>query len=160
MALLGIAFSTWFIINTLRSPSDERAFVIDEILVENPVVEPGQPVRFVMKARRFHQCPSIIAAFWMTEGNEAWTRFPPTTGGYTDLNPGGYTVRFSAPAPMENTLTGEQPDPGVYHYKSLNSPLCDNMGATETPPVDICLVVPGKPQPACVETMTRPPKRG
>jgi hypothetical protein len=39
--------------------------------------------------------------------------------------------------------------PGIYRYKSVNAPLCDNLGATETPPVTICLVVPGLPSPAC-----------
>lgn len=153
--LAGVIFSTWFIVNAMRTPGTDPAFLIDRIRVRTPVVEPGQPVRFEMEARRYHACASIIASFWLGEDGEAWTRFPPLTGGYTDVNPDGYTISFSVPAPERNTVTNELPRPGLYRYKSINAPLCDNLGATETPPVSICLVVPGLPRPAC-STQTGP----
>lgn len=142
-------FSLWYFIDRALNPESQPAFVIDAISVKNPVVKPGEPVSIVIQARRFEACPSIIAAFWLDDEGVPVTRFPPTTGGYTSVNTEGYTVTFNVPAPVVDTLTGVPAPPGVYHYKSVNAPLCDRLAPTETPDVAICLIVPGLPMPPC-----------
>jgi hypothetical protein len=158
LVLAAVGLQTWYIVDRLRSPGDSPAFEIQSIRILNPVVQPGEVVYFEMDAVRYHNCPSIIASFWMTEDGRPWTRFPPLTGGYGGVdearthNP--YRVNFEQRAPGNNTVTGDVPVPGRYVYRSLNAPLCDNMAATETPPVSICLVVPGLPEPPCVGRMS------
>lgn len=144
-------FTTWWAVTEAPSPSaGTPALVIDRAYVKNPQVQPGQAVTIELQARRFHLCPSIIASFWLREDGQPWTRFPPITGGYTEVSTGGYVVDFNVPAPTENTLTGEKPIPGIYRYRSVNAPLCDGLQPTETPDtLRICLVVPGEPKPAC-----------
>lgn len=158
LVLAAVGLQTWYIVDRMRSPGDEKAFEVHAFRVLNPVVRPGEVVYFEMEATRTHNCPSLIAAFWMTDDGRPWTRFPPLTGGYAGIDAVGsgspYTVHFEQRAPGNNTVTGDVPVPGVYTYRSINAPLCDNMGATETPDVSICLVVPGLPDPACLSHMT------
>ena len=154
--IFAVAASAWYIVTALRAPPTDQAFVIDSIKAMPDVVAPGEPVRFDMTARRFHVCPSIIADFWIKgkgEDVQAWTRFPPATGGYTEINEDGYAISFDRPAPENNSTTNSPPEPGIYWFKSINAPLCDGLSATETPPVSVCLVVPGLPAPACVHQM-------
>jgi hypothetical protein len=156
-AVLGMGLWT---VRELRAPPVNQAFVIDSIQATPNVVEPNEPVRFDMTARRFHVCPSIIADFWIKgkgEDVQAWTRFPPATGGYTEVNTEGYSISFERPAPGDNTTSHSPPEPGIYWFKSINAPLCDGFSATETPPVSVCLVVPGLPAPACVDQMSALP---
>ena len=146
-------FSVWYFIDRALHPGPRPALMIDAIRVENPIVEPGEPVQITINARRFEACPSIIAAFWMNDKAQPVTRFPPITGGYTSVDQDGYEVTFNVPAPTVDTMTGVPAAPGEYHYKSINAPLCQHLAPTETPDAVICLVVPGLPKPPCFAEM-------
>jgi hypothetical protein len=146
--LLMSGFSTWYIIDRIVNPTD-KAFEIQDFTVINPVVAPGEVVVFSLTGARYHNCPSIIASFWMDEDGAPVTRFPPLTGGYTPLDPDGYTIPVRIPAPDRDTVTGEPVPPGIYHYRSLNAPLCRHLSPTETPDAVICLVRPDQPKPPC-----------
>lgn len=152
VVLVVTGLSIWYFLDRALHPEAEPAFVVDSVSVAKRIVEPGEPVTIRMRARRFHACPSVIAAFWLNDAGTPIVRFPPTTGGYTDVDPDGYEVTFNVPAPDFDTLTGVPAAPGLYHYKSTNAPLCEHLAPTETPDnIVVCLVVPGRPPPDCAK---------
>jgi len=150
LILFAIAGSTLYIVSSVTKPATEPAFSITSVKPENEVYEMGRPVRFVVQGERFRNCPSVIAAFWLTNDGTAWTRFPPLTGGYADLHATEWS--FSVAGPGLNTTTGEAPKAGIYRYKALSAPLCDRAAVTETGPIPVCFTIPGEPLPPCAKT--------
>ena len=129
MTMLGMAILlTQLVLFASREP---QPFVVQKVESVTPEVRAGETATIRYTVDRNRVCPAMVFGWWVKKDtNEAVVRFPPETGGYSQVGKGIH-VNVRRQAPFEV---------GVFCYRYARLDMCDN-GQYSTNGPEACVEV-------------------